>query len=97
VGEADVEGWRIRAATCPTEEATVVAAVITLEHPLKPASTTKMGTRPERMIVFMNGISKNLLRVALLVCDARCTLVQLRFSTNTAAARDGFSRFLLVE
>jgi hypothetical protein len=49
------------------------------------------------MIVFMTGISKNLLRVALPVCDARCTLVQLRFSASTASARDGFSRFLLVE
>ena len=36
--------------------------------------------------------SKNLLRVAFSVCDARCTLVQLRFSTETAAARDGFLR-----
>jgi RecA/RadA recombinase len=35
------------------EEPTVVAAVITLEHPLKPASITKMGTRLARMIVFM--------------------------------------------
>jgi hypothetical protein len=34
---------------------------------------------------------KNLLRVALSVCDARCTFVQLRFSTNIAAARYGFS------
>jgi hypothetical protein len=69
---------------------------MTLEHPLKPAMN-KMRTRPERMIVFMTGISKNLLRVALPVCEARCTLVQLRFSTGTASARDGFSRFLLVE
>jgi RecA/RadA recombinase len=69
VGEAGVEGWKIRVATCPTEEATVVAAVITLEHPLKPASTAKMGTRLERMIVFMTGISKNLLRVA----DQHCS------------------------
>jgi hypothetical protein len=38
------------------------------------------------------GRSKNLLRVALAVCDARCTPVQLRFSTTIAAARDGFSR-----
>jgi len=33
----------------------------------------------------------NLLRVAVLACDARCTEVQLRFSAKTAAARDGFS------
>jgi hypothetical protein len=32
----------------------------------------------------------NLLRVAFSVCDARCTQVQLRFSTETAAARYGF-------
>jgi hypothetical protein len=32
----------------------------------------------------------NLLRVAELVCDARCTFVQLRFSTSSAAARYGF-------
>jgi hypothetical protein len=38
--------------------------------------------------------SKTLLRVALAVCDARCTPVQLRFSTTIAAARDGFSRSL---
>jgi hypothetical protein len=76
---------------------TLVATVVTLEHPHKPASITKIGTRVVRMFVFMTGISKNLLRVALSVCDARCTLVQLRFSTNTAAARDGFSSFLLVE
>jgi hypothetical protein len=37
----------------------------------------------------------NLLRVALLFCDARCTFVQLRFSNNIAAARDGFSWFPL--
>ena len=36
--------------------------------------------------------SKNLLRVALAHCDARCTLVQLRFSCTSAAARNGFSR-----
>jgi hypothetical protein len=36
------------------------------------------------------GISKNPLRVALAVCDARCTPVQLRFSTTIAAARTGF-------
>jgi len=46
----------------------------------------------------LQGTSKNLLRVALLFCDAPrrrtgCTLVQLRFSNNIAAARDGFSRF----
>jgi hypothetical protein len=35
----------------------------------------------------------NLLRVALAVCDARCTCVQLRFSTTIAAARNGSSRF----
>jgi hypothetical protein len=40
-------------ATCPTEEATAVVAVITLEHPLKPAITIKVGTRLARMIVFM--------------------------------------------
>jgi hypothetical protein len=34
--------------------------------------------------------SENLLRVALAACDARCTPVQLRFSTTLAAARDGF-------
>jgi hypothetical protein len=39
-------------------------------------------------------ISPNLLRVALPVCDARCTSVQLRFSTSTASARYGFVRFL---
>jgi hypothetical protein len=39
-----------------------------------------------------SGTSKNLLRVADFVCDARCTLVQLRFSTKSAAARDGFSK-----
>ena len=38
------------------------------------------------------GTSKNLLRVALAHCDAHCTLVQLRFSCTSAAARDGFSR-----
>jgi hypothetical protein len=38
----------------------------------------------------MSARSANLLRVAFSVCDARCTLVQLRFSTETAAARDGF-------
>jgi hypothetical protein len=37
--------------------------------------------------------SKNLLRVALLFCDARCTNVQLRFSNSIAAARDGFARW----
>jgi hypothetical protein len=36
------------------------------------------------------GTSKNPLRVALAVCDARCTPVQLRFSTTIAAARTGF-------
>jgi hypothetical protein len=41
------------------------------------------------------GTSTNLLRVALLPSDARCTLVQLRFSDNIAAARDGFSSSLL--
>jgi RecA/RadA recombinase len=35
------------------DEPTVVAAVITLEHPLKPASMKKMGIRLKRMIVFM--------------------------------------------
>jgi len=35
----------------------------------------------------------NLLRVALLACDARCTQVQLRFSVDIAAARYGFSGF----
>jgi hypothetical protein len=34
--------------------------------------------------------AKNLLRVAMAACDARCTPVQLRFSTTIAAARDGF-------
>jgi hypothetical protein len=34
--------------------------------------------------------SKNLLRVALSHCDAHCTFVQLRFSTNIASARYGF-------
>jgi hypothetical protein len=41
--------------------------------------------------VHQTGTSKNLLRVALLFCDARCTSVQLRFSNNIAAARYGFS------
>jgi hypothetical protein len=36
------------------------------------------------------GASKNPLRVALALCDAHCTLVQLRFSTTIAAARSGF-------
>jgi hypothetical protein len=36
------------------------------------------------------GHVENLLRVADLVCDAHCTFVQLRFSTKSAAARDGF-------
>jgi len=44
------------------------------------------------MTAFDKGISKNLLRVALAACDARCTTVQLRFSATIAAARDGFSR-----
>jgi hypothetical protein len=34
--------------------------------------------------------SPNLLRVALAACDARRTVVRLRFSATTAAARDGF-------
>ncbi|WP_313035293.1 hypothetical protein [Massilia alkalitolerans] len=38
------------------------------------------------------GTSKNLLRVAFAICDARRAFVRLRFSTATAAARDGFSR-----
>jgi len=38
----------------------------------------------------LKGTSKNPLRVALAVCDARCTPVQLRFSTTIAAARTGF-------
>jgi hypothetical protein len=42
-------------------------------------------------ISFM-GTSKNLLRVALSVCDARRTSVRLCFSTEIAAPRDGFSR-----
>jgi len=42
------------------------------------------------------GGSKNLLRVALAVADARCTPVQRRFATAIAAARDGFSRSLYV-
>jgi hypothetical protein len=33
---------------------------------------------------------ENLLRVAALACDARCTNVQLRFSAKSAAARYGF-------
>lgn len=41
----------------------------------------------------IRGTSKNLLRVALSHCDAHCTIVQLRFSCASAAARDGFSRF----
>jgi hypothetical protein len=40
-------------------------------------------------------ISPNLLRVALPACDARRTVVQLRFSADTASARYGFVRFLL--
>jgi hypothetical protein len=36
------------------------------------------------------GGSKNLLHVAFSACDARRTIVRLRFSTGTAAARDGF-------
>jgi hypothetical protein len=40
-------------AALPMEEAAVVAAVMTLEHPLKPASNTTIVTRLERMIVFM--------------------------------------------
>jgi hypothetical protein len=39
-----------------------------------------------------SGASLNLLRVADFVCDARCTFVQLRFSTKSAAARDGFPK-----
>jgi len=39
-------------------------------------------------------ISDNLLRVAVLGGDARCTSVQLRFSPKTAAARDGSPKFL---
>jgi hypothetical protein len=35
--------------------------------------------------------SKNLLRVALAVCDAHCTPAQIRFSTTIAAARNGLS------
>jgi hypothetical protein len=38
------------------------------------------------------GTSKNLLRVALSVFDARRTSVRLCFSTDIASARDGFSR-----
>jgi len=38
-------------------------------------------------------ISNNLLRVAMSGCDAHCTKVQLRFSPDTAAARNGSSRF----
>jgi len=44
----------------------------------------------DKMSATLEGTSKNLLRVALAVCDARCTRVQLRFSTTIAAARDGF-------
>ena len=44
-----------------------------------------------------SGASINLLRVADVVFDTRCTLVQLRFSTKSAAARYGFSKPLLVE
>ena len=43
----------MRSATRSIEEPTVVAAVYTLEHPLKPARITKIGTRLKRMIVFM--------------------------------------------
>jgi len=43
------------------------------------------------------GALKNLLRVALLCCDARCTLVQLRFSHSIAAARDGFSKYPTID
>jgi hypothetical protein len=46
-------------------------------------------------MILSRGTSINLLRVALLPCDARCTFVQLRFSDNIAAARDGFSKSLL--
>jgi hypothetical protein len=49
------------------EEPTLVATVCTLEHPLKPAATIKGKTRFVRLIVFMNGTSKNLLRLALSV------------------------------
>jgi hypothetical protein len=42
----------MRMAACPMEEVALVAAVITLEHPLKPADNIKR-TRLERMIVFM--------------------------------------------
>lgn len=41
-------------------------------------------------------VSINLLRVALLAADARCTPVQLRFSASIAAARDGFSQPLFI-
>jgi hypothetical protein len=37
--------------------------------------------------------SENLLRVAFAACDARRALVRLRFSAETAAARDGLSRW----
>jgi hypothetical protein len=40
----------------------------------------------------LKGRSNNLLRVALAVCDACCTPVQLRFSTTIAAGSKGFSR-----
>jgi hypothetical protein len=47
----------------------------------------------KRVFFWWPETSINLLRVALAVCDARCTLVQLRFSTTIAAARDGYSSF----
>jgi len=44
---------------------------------------------PERADVVIEDV-ENLLRVVLSHCDAHCTIVQLRFSYDSAAARDGF-------
>jgi hypothetical protein len=57
--------------------------------------TTAVQPWREQECAYTFVISPNLLRVALPVCDARCTFVQLRFSTSTASARYGFVRFLL--
>jgi hypothetical protein len=58
-----VKGRTTALATWPTEEATAVVAVMTLEHPLKPA-IKNMSARQVRLIVFMTGISQNLLSLA---------------------------------
>jgi hypothetical protein len=52
------------------DEPASVAAVITLEHPPKPASTTRIGTRLERTIVFMTGTSKKPLPLATVFRDS---------------------------